>query len=99
MSQRTAIPLVAAATFLAGFGAAELTGVRAIGGLVLLAGGAWCAWATLRIAGSWAAALLVTLALTLFVASHPLGDAIGTWPAVAVSAALVAVAAALRRPP
>jgi hypothetical protein len=94
VNPRAAIPLVAAATFLAGFGAAELTGVRAIGGLVLLAGGAWCARATLRIAGPWAAAILVGAELALFVVSHPLGDAIGAWPAVAVSAALVAVAAA-----
>ena len=34
--------VLGAATFLAGFGAAELTGVRAVGGVVLLAGGVWC---------------------------------------------------------
>jgi hypothetical protein len=95
MSYRAAIPLVVAATFLAGFGAAELTGVRAVGGLVLLAGGAWCARATLGVTGPWTAATLVAVGLALFVASHPLGNVIGAWPAVAVSAALVAVAAAV----
>ena len=93
MSTRAAIPVVAAAAFLAGFGVAELTGVRAIGGLVLLAGGAWCAWAALRLAGPAATAALVAIALALFVVSHPLGRLIGAWPAVLVSAALVAVAA------
>jgi hypothetical protein len=85
---------VAAAAFLAGFGVAELTGVRAIGGLVLLAGGAWCAWCAYRLAGGTATVALVVVALALFVISHPLGHLIGAWPAVVVSAALVAVAAA-----
>jgi hypothetical protein len=94
VSPRTAIPLVAAATFLAGFGVAELTGVRAIGGLVLLVGGVWCVRAALPIVGTVAAVALAVIGLALFVVSHPLGHAIGAWPAVAVSAALVAVAAA-----
>ena len=80
---------------MAGFGAAELTGVRAIGGVVLLAGGAWCAWAVLRAAGPAATATLVGVALALFVLSHPLGHVIGAWPAVALSAVLVAAVAAV----
>jgi hypothetical protein len=95
MNPRTAIPTVAAATFLAGFGAAQLTGVRAIGGIVLLAGGAWCAWAALRVAGPAATAALVGIALALFVVSHPVGHVIGAWPAVGLSAVLVAAAAAV----
>jgi hypothetical protein len=94
MSARAAIPVVAAATFLAGFGVAELTGVRAIGGLVLLVAGAWCARAAYRLAGGPATAGLVAAALALFVLSHPLGHVIGAWPAVTVSAVLVAVVAA-----
>lgn len=90
MSARVSIPIVAAATFLAGFGVAELTGVRAIGGLVLLAGGAWCARAALQLAGPVSSAALVAIALALFVASHALGHLIGAWPAVTVSAALLA---------
>jgi hypothetical protein len=95
MNPRAAIPTVAAATFLAGFGAAQLTGVRAIGGIVLLAGGAWCAWAALRVAGPVATAALVGIALAVFVVSHPLGHVIGAWPAVGLSAVLVAAAAAV----
>jgi hypothetical protein len=89
-----AIPIVAAATFLAAFGVADLTDVRALGGLVLIAGGAWCAHAALPIAGPLATGALLAIALVLFVVSHPLGHAIGAWPAVAVSAAVVAAAAA-----
>jgi thiol:disulfide interchange protein len=94
VNRRAAIPIVAAATFLAGFGIAELTGVRVIGGLVLIAGGAWCTRATLRIMGPRAAVALLAIALVLFVVSHPLGDEIGAWPAVAASAALVGGSAA-----
>ena len=90
MNSRHALPIVAAATFLAGFGVAELTGVRALGGLVLIAGGAWCARAATRIAGPVAALVLLAIAAALFVASHPLGHAIGAWPAVLVSASLAA---------
>lgn len=89
------IPLAAAATFLAGFGLAELTGVRAIGGLVLLAGGAWCGRLAVPIVGWRGALVLLAIALGLFVLSHPLGRAIGAWPAVVVAAALVAGAAVL----
>jgi hypothetical protein len=94
VSQRATVPLAAAATFIAGFGAAELTGVRAIGGLVLIAGGAWCGRAALSIAGPRRAIVLLVIALALFVISHPLGRAIGAWPAVAMAAIAVAVAAA-----
>jgi hypothetical protein len=94
MDRRAAIPLVAAATFLAGFGVAELTGVRAIGGLVLLAGGIWCGRASLSLVGPRKTIALLSIAAALFVVSHPLGEAIGAWPAVAASAAAAAVAAA-----
>jgi hypothetical protein len=98
MSPRT-VPLVAALTFLAGFAVADVTGVRALGGLVLLAGGILCARAALPVAGRGPTALLLTAALVLFAVSHLLGRAIGAWPAVAVTAALVAlVAVAVLRP-
>jgi hypothetical protein len=77
----------------AGFGVAELTDVRALGGVVLLAGGAVCAWRALPLIGAWRTAALLGTALALFGVSHPLGHAIGAWPAVFVSAAAVALAA------
>lgn len=93
MSPRVLLPVIAAATFLAGFGVAELSGVRALGGLVLLAGGVLCARLALRLTGPWAMVGLLAIALVLFVVSHVLGHAIGAWPAVVVSAGLVAAAA------
>lgn len=90
-----AVPVIAALTFVAGFGVAELTGVRAIGGIVLLAGGALCARLAADRIGRGPTALLLGVALALFVVSHPLGRAIGAWPAVLVSAAAVAVSSAL----
>jgi hypothetical protein len=65
-----------------GFGVAELTGVRPLGGVVLvaLAALAWV-WSD---AAAWRMALWAALLAVLFVASHLLGDVIGTWPAIAV---------------
>jgi hypothetical protein len=82
-------------SFVAGFGVADLTGQRWLGGLVLLAGGIWCAKLALPLLGAARTALLLMVALVLFVVSHPLGHAIGAWPAVLVSAAAVAGAAQL----
>ena len=93
MTQRATLPAIAAATFIAGFGVAELTGVRALGGVVLLLGGVWCVRLASRLAGPAATAGLVVVAVALFVISHPLGHVIGSWPAVIVSAGLVALAA------
>ena len=85
-------PAVALAAFVAGFGVAETTGVRALGGLVLAAGGAYCFVAVRRAAGTGRAAAVLVLALALFVAAHPLGDAIGAWPAALAAGAITAVA-------
>jgi hypothetical protein len=95
MTSRVALPALAALTFIAGFGLAELTGVRALGGLVLLAGGVLCARIALRLAGPGATVALLAVALALFVLSHPLGHAVGAWPAVVVSASLTAATAVL----
>ncbi len=95
MPDRTLVPLVAALSFLLGFGVADVTGVRPLGGAVLLAGGAWCAVRARPIAGTPRTVVLIVLAFAAFVASHPLGDEIGSWPAVFTMAALVAALAAL----
>jgi hypothetical protein len=88
------LPFVATAAFVAGFAVAEVTGVRALGGLVLLAGGIWCARVAAPVAGAAATAALLVVALALFAVSHPLGEAIGSWPAVLVTGALAGLAAA-----
>ena len=41
---RFRIPLVASATLIVGFAVARATGVVWLGGVVLVIGGAWCAW-------------------------------------------------------
>ncbi len=74
----------------AGFALAEVTGSRPVGGAGLLVIGL----ATVAVARStlprrvaWGA-----VALVAFVVSHPLGHAIGSWPAVAVTAAVTGTA-------
>ena len=86
--------MVAAATFLLAFAVADVTGVRPLGGLVLFAGGAWCARAAHAVAGTTRTSALLVFALGAFVVSHLLGDLIGAWPAVVVVSAAVALAAA-----
>jgi hypothetical protein len=90
---RVTVPLLAAATFFAGFGVADLTDVRALGGVVLIAGGAWCGHVVLPVIGARKTIGLLAVALLLFIVSHPLGRLIGAWPAVAISALLIAIAA------
>ena len=94
MSART-LPTwpVAGSALIAGFGVAQATGVRPLGGLVLLAGGAWCARRWLDEAGAARAGGLVALMIGAFVASHILAKGIGAWPAVLVAASLTAAAA------
>jgi hypothetical protein len=82
--------LLAAAALPLGFGVAELTGVRSLGGIVLVAVAA-AALVTARAPARAAAPFLVTLML-LFVASHLMADALGSWGAVAVVSALAGVA-------
>jgi hypothetical protein len=93
MTTRRTLAALVPAAFIAGFAVAELTGVRALGGVVLLAGGAWCAALSARLAGPVPTAALIAIALALFVLSHPLGNAIGAWPAVIACAALAGAAA------
>ncbi len=84
---------IAAVSLIAGFAVADASGVRALGGIVLLAAVAWCAWRWRRQAGIGVAGLLVALYAAAFAASHVLGDALGAWPAVFTVAAVVGLAA------
>lgn len=88
------VPLAAALTFLAAFAVADLTGVRPLGGLVLVAGGAWCAAQVRTTAGTARTVALLVFALVAFVLSHPLGEEIGSWPAVLLVATAVGVVTA-----
>ena len=84
---------VAAGSLALGFGVAQATGVRPLGGLVLLAGAGWCALRWRERAGTPTAAGLVGLYLAAFVASHLIADALGAWGSVAVVCAAVGAAA------
>jgi hypothetical protein len=90
----TRIPsaLVAGASLLVGFAVAEATGVRALGGVVLLAGLTWCVVLWRRRRSTTVAVVLSVVFIALFVVSHLLARAIGAWPSViAVSLAMAAL--------
>jgi hypothetical protein len=84
---------VAAGSLVAGFAVAAATGVRPLGGAVLVAGTAWCAREWSRRRGAQVAAGLVALEVACFVASHLLAGALGAWPSVALVAAVAGAGA------
>lgn len=65
--------------------------VRALGGVVLFAGALACGLRWRLLLGFPRALALVAVFLAGFALSHPLGDAIGAWPAVMLVAAVVGV--------
>jgi predicted membrane-bound spermidine synthase len=96
---RIVVPAVAAGSLMVGFGVAQATGVRWIGGLILLAGGAYCAAVMLPRHGFIRTAIVAVVYVSAFVLSHPLGKVVGTWPAVVlVTAVTAAVAYVAMRP-
>jgi hypothetical protein len=84
---------VAAGSLALGFAVAQATGVRPLGGAVLVAGAGWCALAWRARRGTPTAVALVGLYLALFVASHLIAGTLGAWGSVAAVAALMAIAA------
>jgi hypothetical protein len=84
---------VAAGGLIAGFGVADASGSRPLGGAVLLASGVICGMTWLRRHG-WPTALALAGAdLAAFAGSHGLAKLIGAWPAVlTVAAAMGALA-------
>ena len=84
---------VAAGSLLVGFAVADLTGVRPLGGIVLFLGALWCGLRWRRAQGLAVALLLVLAYLAAFALSHPLGRAIGSWPAVLVVSGVVGLIA------
>lgn len=84
---------VAAGSLLLGFAVAQATGVRPLGGIVLVLGAGWCAVQWRARSGTFAALALVVLYLAGFAASHVIADTLGTWGAVLFVSAVVGVAA------
>jgi len=83
---------VAAGSLLVGYLVARESGVRALGGAVLAAAGAWCARAWSRRAGPATATALLGIYAAGFVGSHPLAKRVGAWPAVLGAAATAGTA-------
>jgi hypothetical protein len=74
---------------------AAATGKRPLGGLVLMAGTAWCAREWVRRGGASTAAALLGVQLGAFVASHRLARNLGALPSVLATSAASGAAAAL----
>ena len=84
--RRAVVACVVALSLMVAFAVASLTGVRWLGGIVLLAGGLWCAWRLWPVAGAWRTVVIAAVYVLAFAVSHPLGHLIGTWPSVLVVA-------------
>jgi hypothetical protein len=84
---------IAATGLVGGFAVAGITGNRALGGVVLAAGGVLCAWAWYRHSGALTAASLAVTYTAAFAISHPLAGQIGAWPSVLVVSAIIGGAA------
>ena len=80
------MPLVGSVVLVLGFAVAQGTGVRWLGGIVLVAGAAWCGWRWRQRCGLPIAVIAVLVYGIGFVVSHPLGRVIGAWPSVIVVA-------------
>ena len=74
--------LLSAAGLIAGFGVADATGSRPLGGVVLAGFGVTCIYIWLRRDDPRTAVRLTGAGLAAFAASHLLGRLIGAWPAV-----------------
>lgn len=81
--------VLAAVTLVGAFALAQGTGVRALGGLVLVVGVVWCAWRSLPAAGVGRVAAVVALGAVCFVAAHVLAPHLGAWPSVALVAVVL----------
>ena len=84
---------VAAGSLVLGFAVADVTGIRPVGGIVLLAGAGWCALRWRERAGLGRSAGLLGLYAAAFAVSHVLGGVVGAWPAVALVAGAVGLGA------
>lgn len=78
---------IAALTLVVGYAVAAGTGVRALGGVVLLVGLAVCVLLWQRRISMARTAVLVAVFVALFVLSHLLARALGAWPSVLLVAA------------
>lgn len=84
---------IAAAGLIGGFALAAATDNRPLGGVLLAAGGAACAYQWYRHRPPVTATALVVTYVAAFAVSHPLSKEIGAWPSVLTVSAVTAGAA------
>lgn len=82
MPRRILVPLIGSLALVAGFAVAQGTGIRWLGGVVLVLAAVWCGMQWRTLAGTWPALACVAIYGVAFGVSHPLGTAIGAWPSV-----------------
>jgi hypothetical protein len=80
---------IAVGALVLGFAVADLSGSRPLGGVVLFLGGLACGLRWRVLLGLRRAVALVVVFLAGFALAHPLGHAIGAWPAVLLVALAV----------
>lgn len=80
---------IATSALLLGFAVAVASGSRPLGGVVLFLGGLACGLRWRVLLGLRRAIALVAVFLAGFALAHPLGHAIGAWPAVLFVALVV----------
>ena len=95
MTENKAEPTAGLVTLgmIGGYISARVTKVRPLGGVVLAAAGIAAGRRWYRQSGPGTTALLSTIYLGAFGASHPLAKKLGSWPSVLVSTAAAAGAA------
>lgn len=86
---------VTSGSLVLGFAVAQATGVRPLGGVVLVAGAGWCATRWRRTVGTARTAALVGIYVAAFAGSHLIAGTVGAWPAVLLVAAIAGLAALL----
>lgn len=79
---RGRIALIGTLTLIIGFTVAQTTGVRWLGGVVLVIGGVAAATLGWRLAGPLRTLAAVVVFFVAFALSHPLSHSIGAWPSV-----------------
>lgn len=84
--------LVAGPALALGFLAAQTSGVRGAGAVVVLAAGAWCVVRELGRTARWRLVVVVAVAGACFGLSHVLAGSIGAWPSVVIASTALTAA-------
>lgn len=82
---------IAAGSLIGGYATARYSKKRALGGVVLAAGGITCGTLWWRSAGPVPAVIAAGIYLSAFGGSHPLAKTLGAWPSVLAVATTTAV--------